>query len=49
MIRCQIPWPLSSRELCRKAHIVGADLKEDSEDFRRRKGKSQRIGPYDRR
>ena len=24
---CQIPWPFFSRELCRKAPNVGADLK----------------------
>ena len=24
---CDIPWPFFSRELCRKGHIVGANLK----------------------
>ena len=38
-LRCQIPWPFVSRELCRKAHIAGANLKGGSEDFRRNGGK----------
>ena len=37
-VRCQIPWPFFSRELCRKTHIVGANLKEDSEDFHSKRG-----------
>ena len=36
-IRCQIPF--FRRELCRKTHIVGANLKAGSEDFRRSRGK----------
>ena len=36
-VRCQIPWPFGSRELCRNAHIVCADLKEDNEDFHRKR------------
>ena len=43
-LRCQIPWPFFNRELCRKAHIAGANLKGASEDFRRTKGNSQKIG-----
>ena len=38
----QIPWPFFSRELCRKAHIVGADLKEDSEDLNRKRTENRR-------
>ena len=44
LFRCQIPWPIFSRELCRKAHIAGANLKGGSEDFRRNDGQSQKIG-----
>ena len=38
----KFPGPFSSRELCRKAHIVGADLKVDSEDFHRKRSENRR-------
>ena len=39
IIRCWILWPFFSRDLCRKAHVVGADLKGGSEDFHRKRGR----------
>ena len=35
--RGQIPWPFFSQGLCRKADIVGANLKGGSEDFHRKR------------
>ena len=39
IIRRQILWPFFSRELCRKAPIMGANLTGGSEDFHRKRGK----------
>ena len=41
-VRCQIPWPFFSRELCRKAHTVGTNLKGGSEDFQRKRRAKRR-------
>ena len=38
-IRRQIPCPFFSRQLCREAHIVSANLKGSSEDFHGKGGK----------
>ena len=36
-----VPWPFFCRILCRKAQIVGANLKGGSEDFHREGGKTK--------
>ena len=37
--RRQVPWPFFSRELCREAHLVSANLNGGSEDFHGKGGK----------